>query len=362
MSESRKRALQRAAATGDIEARTRLLRERLRHGEFPERQLELAAHLGDPAGIIALGRQPPVEEPSWGDSWFEKLTGYGLEPCAWVAAALNWCVTLNESLRVGASDWRKISTDRYILAVFGEWIRDKNQRNERALARINGGGFLGTMCSAFRSPRDIPEYTNSSYFHAHAPLFRACLAVLPPGEASPKAPCPNPGGRTSAEEREQFARLDAAWRGRNEERLKTAEATVHATVRDQVLPWVYREAECFPAPRDPAPVPTDLSSNGARRVYRILAHLAACDGELHPAERSVLAQYRVALGLEFDEASRVERQGIQADALPLGRRPTERRFLWEAAQHMVNADGRIAPEEADRLAKIAKSAGIDESP
>lgn len=58
MSDATRRATERQAAAGDALAAARLLVERVRAGELAPARLELAAHLGDPAACVALGRAP----------------------------------------------------------------------------------------------------------------------------------------------------------------------------------------------------------------------------------------------------------------------------------------------------------------
>lgn len=54
MTDERLRTLEREAATGDVAARARLLRERERVGELPPERLRLGAALGDAAARLAL--------------------------------------------------------------------------------------------------------------------------------------------------------------------------------------------------------------------------------------------------------------------------------------------------------------------
>lgn len=61
MSDARLRELERLAATGDEDARARLLLERERLGHFTRDRLALAAHAGDPAARRALDLPAEVE-------------------------------------------------------------------------------------------------------------------------------------------------------------------------------------------------------------------------------------------------------------------------------------------------------------
>ncbi|HBP17061.1 MAG TPA: hypothetical protein DEA08_04595, partial [Planctomycetes bacterium] len=58
-----------------------------------------------------------------------------------------------------------------------------------------------------------------------------------------------------------------------------------------------------------------VSKNGVRRVYRVLCHLAACDGEVHPRERSVLEAFRQAFQIGDAEGERLEGEGVGGDKL-----------------------------------------------
>lgn len=81
MSDERLRQLEREAASGDVEARTRLLLERLRAGELTEERLKFAAHLGDEAAQQATGRQETLVSSHLAHPkrrrWFEGLARFG---------------------------------------------------------------------------------------------------------------------------------------------------------------------------------------------------------------------------------------------------------------------------------------------
>jgi hypothetical protein len=86
MADERMRELERAAAGGEVEARSRLLRERVRSGDLDAERLALAAHVGDPAAVLASDAEPERLELM---GWVMALDRWGREACvrAVVAAA-----------------------------------------------------------------------------------------------------------------------------------------------------------------------------------------------------------------------------------------------------------------------------------
>lgn len=83
MSDARLRGLERQAATGDLEARARLLLERERLGHLTRAQLALAAHAGDAAAVRALGVGPPDDAQAWARGFYR----FGQHTCVRVVAA-----------------------------------------------------------------------------------------------------------------------------------------------------------------------------------------------------------------------------------------------------------------------------------
>jgi len=79
------RSLERAAAGGDVDAEARLLQARLRRGDLDPTRLRLAAHLGHPAAVKALGPEAP---PPPGDDWVRALEDWGEEVCLRAALAV----------------------------------------------------------------------------------------------------------------------------------------------------------------------------------------------------------------------------------------------------------------------------------
>lgn len=107
---------------------------------------------------------------------------------------------------------------------------------------------------------------------------------------------------------------------------------------------------------DDAPV----SHNGRRRVYRVLAHLAWCDGEMHPSERALLDAFRDVYGLRPDEAAALEDEGRQGGGLSVSKRGAERRLLIDSLIDMATADGVLAGAEQERLLRFGRTLGLDE--
>lgn len=85
MSDARLRELERQAATGDEDARARLLLERERLGHFTRERLALAAHAGDPAARRALDL--PAEDGLDLLAWARGFYAFGQHACVRVVAA-----------------------------------------------------------------------------------------------------------------------------------------------------------------------------------------------------------------------------------------------------------------------------------
>src|SRR5690606_25234857 len=72
---------------GDLEARARLLAERLRHGALARERLRLAAYAGDAAAGVVLGAAEPAP-PAALAAWTRGLLAFGDEACARAALGL----------------------------------------------------------------------------------------------------------------------------------------------------------------------------------------------------------------------------------------------------------------------------------
>ncbi|MGE0706566.1 MAG: TerB family tellurite resistance protein [Planctomycetota bacterium] len=104
--------------------------------------------------------------------------------------------------------------------------------------------------------------------------------------------------------------------------------------------------------------PGAVSPNGVRRIYRVLYHLAACDGEVHPREREVLRAFCDCFGIADDELGRLEAEAAASERLSVGGNPAERALLLDAMLDVAAADGRLAREEEKRLVVFAELLGV----
>jgi uncharacterized tellurite resistance protein B-like protein len=102
----------------------------------------------------------------------------------------------------------------------------------------------------------------------------------------------------------------------------------------------------------------EVTPAGRRRVYRILCHLAHCDGAVDPKEREALEAQREQLLLDREEAEALEAEGQRAEKLDLSKNPAEQRLLLDAMIEVVAADGSLQHEEQRRIMEIAQLAGI----
>jgi tellurite resistance protein len=103
-----------------------------------------------------------------------------------------------------------------------------------------------------------------------------------------------------------------------------------------------------------------VSHNGKRRIYRILCHLAWCDGELHPNERMLLETFAIYHGIRPDEAGDLETEGKDAKELGVSKRPSERSLLVNALIDIAAADGKLVAPEQKRLLKFGATIGLTE--
>ena len=103
----------------------------------------------------------------------------------------------------------------------------------------------------------------------------------------------------------------------------------------------------------------EVSANGRRRVYAVLAHLAACDGVIHPTERSYLDRFAALSEISAEEAAEIERASAQGRGLSIGKNPRERELLLDGMIEVIAADGILAPQEATRAGELAGLVGLD---
>lgn len=102
----------------------------------------------------------------------------------------------------------------------------------------------------------------------------------------------------------------------------------------------------------------EVTPAGRRRIYRILCHLAHCDGEVAPREREALEAQRQQLLLDRAEADALEAEGARGERLDLSKNPAEQKRLLDAMLEVVAADGCLDHNEQRRVMEIAQLAGI----
>jgi hypothetical protein len=79
VSDLRRRTLERAGRSGDVEAAARALHERVRSGGLRLDRLLLAAHCGDPGATLAVGLRQPAPAPDAPGAWAEAELARALE-------------------------------------------------------------------------------------------------------------------------------------------------------------------------------------------------------------------------------------------------------------------------------------------
>lgn len=100
-----------------------------------------------------------------------------------------------------------------------------------------------------------------------------------------------------------------------------------------------------------------LQPAAAARIYRILAHLAAIEGQIGAPERAALGEWRVRLGLDADAAGALEGGGRDED-LRVGDDPREHEVLVEGMIDVATADGQLSPEERAALRRFGRQVGL----
>lgn len=103
---------------------------------------------------------------------------------------------------------------------------------------------------------------------------------------------------------------------------------------------------------------TELEPAGLRRIYRVMCHVAGCDGDVAASEREVLSAAAARFGLEAGEAEALEREGLAGEALEIGASEPERAALITAMVDVAVADRRLDGAERKLLVKIAKELGL----
>ncbi|MGE0709657.1 MAG: hypothetical protein AB7N76_24085 [Planctomycetota bacterium] len=136
---------------------------------------------------------------------------------------------------------------------------------------------------------------------------------------------------------------------------RLVEAGVRALTHMPVTGTAFPEfGEPLPLPQAPAPqLMEQVSPNGLRRVYRLLANMAGCDGAVDPAERAMLNGVAERFRLSAAEVATLEEEGFAGRGLRVGERPAERELLIAQLIEMALADGELDPAEIKRLRAFA---------
>lgn len=101
--------------------------------------------------------------------------------------------------------------------------------------------------------------------------------------------------------------------------------------------------------------------NQVRPGLRVLLYLARCDGNVHPAERDVMRKYVMAHSSgqinwapveTFIDSQHPDRQLARSMLKAAFAERARAARLLTAAKQLVDADGRVAPEEVDTLEKM----------
>ncbi|MBX3472733.1 MAG: hypothetical protein KF878_38260 [Planctomycetes bacterium] len=197
MADTRLRRLERAASQGDLDARVRLLCERLRAGELDEERARLAAYLGDPAARLLLGARAP-ELPL-----IRARGGHELNQRRWITG-----------LRAYGKPWLVRAAVALAEARFTAWDRwdEADERPRRALAAAED--WLRCPCEAHAREADLAQ---------HAALG-AAHALVSPGEPRP-----------STTGREGLSRLLCAAAGAAATAAFAAAQAARAAAADDVL-------------------------------------------------------------------------------------------------------------------------------
>ena len=104
-----------------------------------------------------------------------------------------------------------------------------------------------------------------------------------------------------------------------------------------------------------------VSFNGVRRVFKVLCHLAWCDGSVVDSERVYLEGWFGRMGIGPEEARALESEGKRVSKLGVGPRKSERKLLIDSMIDLAMADGILAAEEQERLVRFGKTVGLSEA-
>lgn len=209
MADESLRRWERLAEAGDLEARARLLRERMRLGELPAERLGLLALLEDPLAAQALGQELPETRPSPKD-WARMLAPLGPEVVVRVAVGLARAVLRRDepySLRA--------------IRAAEAWVLNQDK------ARAEAAGQAADAIAARRWAIEAHLHSSVEAAEAAARVAQfATLPVGPPFTANMDAPYWLGICARSA--------IRAAPGGEDETR---------AALRQEVLPWVMGQGD-----------------------------------------------------------------------------------------------------------------------
>lgn len=104
---------------------------------------------------------------------------------------------------------------------------------------------------------------------------------------------------------------------------------------------------------------SEISPNGARRIYRALCNLAWCDGEFAARERRYLDAFRARFAIGAAEAAQLEDEGRRGVGLGVSKRPAEQELLAKGMIAVTMADGKLTTEEQAKLVAFGKTLGLD---
>ena len=129
---------------------------------------------------------------------------------------------------------------------------------------------------------------------------------------------------------------------------------VHMPVESTEFPQLGERVQ----PPPPLERSTRLSANGIRRIYRLMAHMACCDGEYDPREQKVLEEFLESFPIPAAEAEQLMLEGQRGENLSVGKNPVERELLFRLLLDVAAADGVLDKAEKKRLASLGKKIGI----
>jgi uncharacterized tellurite resistance protein B-like protein len=128
--------------------------------------------------------------------------------------------------------------------------------------------------------------------------------------------------------------------------------------RPKTQPLKALPAEPPPEGSDASAELLEISANGARRIYRILCHIAACDGHVDATEREILDDFVQRFDVSAEDAKRLEDEGRSGKGFSIGKSLIERELLFELMVDVAAADGVLHKSEEKRLVIFANSVGI----